>query len=660
MTFPFLGPQLKSPPSPSIWAAMVFLFLIPALSSAQGAGSTSTNFQEIGVGARASAMGDSFTAVSNDSTAVFWNPAGLVLAQGTQFSLTQAEWVEGVTSEFFTFSQNIDYDGAFGGSLIYLGTGAFASALETPNGQYGGVGDLVSASDFAGSVAYGQRLGRWIGGDFFEHSLLGIRATIVGQNVVQFGTAGLSFDLGYMYELEHRKFYIGATLLNVGTNIQDYEQPLSYEFGGSYKLSKIFTKKDSLLFALGTTGYVDTGLDFNLGTEYHVRFGKDGLFVRAGYRTAGTGDVNAGFTTGIGLTHQFDGVEAGLDYAFVPYGVLGDTHRVTLNLVFPGGDEPPDVSVSAPPEFYLNRQVLKVTLDAKSEEPLAGWRVAITDLNGNVVKILSGKGAPPADFTWDGSSPTGTLVPEGKYLMTFQVKDDNDLIGQTDPRPVFVRMIHIPKKVPFAYSQNISGDLLFDSGKDSLMERGYSSIQDAVQAIQKKYPESWITIIGHTDNQNVQPGGKYKDNMELSMGRAEAVRDYLVRSGIDPRRLSVKGMGDTQPIADNDTPEGRAKNRRVELQVVGETIATADQLIQEGTDFFNSKDFKGALERFQAAADAEPQNAEAYRKAGDCYLQLGDKNGAIAAFQKSYTLNPSDTQLKAWLDQYGQTTPAQP
>jgi outer membrane protein OmpA-like peptidoglycan-associated protein len=518
---------------------------------------------------------------------------------------------------------------------------------------------MVSASDFAGSLAYAQRLGRWIGGDFFQKSIIGVRATVVGQSVVQFGSAGFSVDLGYLYELEHHKFYLGATLLNIGTNIQDFGQPLSYEFGASYKLSKILDKKDYLLFAAGTTGFIDTGLKVNLGTEYKIRFGKDSLALRAGYSTVNS-DLGglSGATLGIGLTHQFVGVQAGLDYAFVPYGVLGDTHRITLNILTPGGDLPPTATIKAPPEFYLGRQVLNVSLGTVSQEPLVGWRVVITNTNGQVVKLLSGKGVPPSNFSWDGSTPNGGQVPEGKYLMNFEVKDDDDQISDSTPRAVFVRMIHIPKKVPFAYSQAIAGDLLFDSGQDVLMERGYNSIQQAVQAIQKKYPDSWITVIGYTDNQPVAPGGKYKDNQELSLGRAEAVRDYLAQSGIDPKRLSVKGLGEANPIADNDTVEGRAKNRRVELQVTGETVATAADLIQQGMTFFNSKDFKGALDRFQAAVEAEPQNADAYRKTGDCYLQLGDKADAVAAFQKSYQLNPMDVQLKAWLDKYGASAPA--
>lgn len=69
-----------------------------------------------------------------------------------------------------------------------------------------------------------------------------------------------------------------------------------------------------------------------------------------------------------------------------------------------------------------------------------------------------------------------------------------------------------------------------------------------------------IAIYGHTDNT-----GTSQHNLELSKGRAKSVMQTLVSKGVNSRRLSFEGFGDTQPIATNDTEEGRAKNRRVEL-----------------------------------------------------------------------------------------------
>ena len=77
-------------------------------------------------------------------------------------------------------------------------------------------------------------------------------------------------------------------------------------------------------------------------------------------------------------------------------------------------------------------------------------------------------------------------------------------------------------------------------------------------------PGLQIEIGGHTDNI-----GAAADNQKLSANRAESVRNYLLQNGVDSKRLSAKGYGATQPIADNNNEEGRAKNRRTEIKVVG-------------------------------------------------------------------------------------------
>ena len=73
-----------------------------------------------------------------------------------------------------------------------------------------------------------------------------------------------------------------------------------------------------------------------------------------------------------------------------------------------------------------------------------------------------------------------------------------------------------------------------------------------------------VIVVGHTDNV-----GSTESNQKLSLRRAEAAKNYLVKKGIDPNRIYTEGKGETQPVADNRTAEGRAKNRRVEIEVVG-------------------------------------------------------------------------------------------
>jgi outer membrane protein OmpA-like peptidoglycan-associated protein/tetratricopeptide (TPR) repeat protein len=105
-------------------------------------------------------------------------------------------------------------------------------------------------------------------------------------------------------------------------------------------------------------------------------------------------------------------------------------------------------------------------------------------------------------------------------------------------------------------------NIFFETNKYDLRPESGTELDEIVQ-LMKDNPTVKIQINGHTDN-----SGKTADNMRLSEDRAKAVTTYLIAKGINPARLSSKGWGDTQPIADNNTPEGRARNRRTELKVI--------------------------------------------------------------------------------------------
>jgi OOP family OmpA-OmpF porin len=106
---------------------------------------------------------------------------------------------------------------------------------------------------------------------------------------------------------------------------------------------------------------------------------------------------------------------------------------------------------------------------------------------------------------------------------------------------------------------------LFAFGKSELTPAGREAIQQyREQARAELSSAKSITIVGHTDNV-----GSAEFNQKLSEQRAEAVRDYLVSLGGDATKMTVIGKGETEPVADNSTPEGRAKNRRVEVHVIG-------------------------------------------------------------------------------------------
>jgi outer membrane protein OmpA-like peptidoglycan-associated protein len=104
--------------------------------------------------------------------------------------------------------------------------------------------------------------------------------------------------------------------------------------------------------------------------------------------------------------------------------------------------------------------------------------------------------------------------------------------------------------------------ILFDIDKTALKPAAKSNI-DQLSASLKNNPETNILIVGHTDNT-----GSAAHNMDLSVRRAEAVRAYALAAGVSSARLTTQGKGDTEPIADNTTVDGRTQNRRVEIVIV--------------------------------------------------------------------------------------------
>jgi outer membrane protein OmpA-like peptidoglycan-associated protein len=108
----------------------------------------------------------------------------------------------------------------------------------------------------------------------------------------------------------------------------------------------------------------------------------------------------------------------------------------------------------------------------------------------------------------------------------------------------------------------LSGEVLFASGESALLAGAMAKLNEVADALTKSNPESKMVVEGHTDSQ-----GKASFNQELSLRRAQSVRDYLVSRGIASDRISAQGLGSTRPIASNGNPEGRANNRRVEIIV---------------------------------------------------------------------------------------------
>jgi chemotaxis protein MotB len=116
-----------------------------------------------------------------------------------------------------------------------------------------------------------------------------------------------------------------------------------------------------------------------------------------------------------------------------------------------------------------------------------------------------------------------------------------------------------------AVTLKIAEVVLFDSSRAMLKFTAAPVLGRAIMLL-KEFGEVDVAVQGHTDNQPMR-GGEFRSNWELSAARANAVATFLMQQGFPPERLRVESYADTRPVAENDTPTGRAKNRRVELRV---------------------------------------------------------------------------------------------
>ena len=136
------------------------------------------------------------------------------------------------------------------------------------------------------------------------------------------------------------------------------------------------------------------------------------------------------------------------------------------------------------------------------------------------------------------------------------------VVAPPAPAPAPAPAVVVPPP-PVATKVTYAADAFFDFDKSVLKPEGKAKLDDLVSKV-KGINLEVIIAVGHTDSR-----GSDAYNQKLSVRRSEAVKAYLVSKGIEKNRVYTEGKGEKQPVADNKTKEGMAKNRRVEIEVVG-------------------------------------------------------------------------------------------
>ena len=180
-----------------------------------------------------------------------------------------------------------------------------------------------------------------------------------------------------------------------------------------------------------------------------------------------------------------------------------------------------------------------------SAQAIDNWRNA----NGDVWKNASGDCWRNASWTPATAAPGCGPAPEAPKAVVAPPAP------KAAPAPA--------PQTPAASKVTYAADAFFDFDKATLKPAGKAKLDDLVGKV-KGINLEVIIAVGHTDSV-----GSDAYNQKLSVKRAESVKAYLVSKGIEKNRIYTEGKGEKQPVADNKTTEGRAKNRRVEIEVVG-------------------------------------------------------------------------------------------
>ena len=282
--------------------AGAFVFTFNLLSSAYGSGTTTADFLKIGVGARATAMGEAFTALANDGTSLYWNPAGLIQMEKRELSATYNLWFQQIRQGYVSFSFPSS-GGIVGLGANYVDMGEIEGRDDegNPTGSFG-------ASDVHIFLGYAKRL---------KKIAVGFTAGWLQDTIKDDSKAAFLGTVGLLYPLSEQST-LGAVVQNLGTQLGNDPLPLTLKMG-------IAWSRKTLTLAADVAKPQDNDVYWCLGAEWWIQ---DKIALRAGYKS--NQDIGPGWSAGLGFKFQ----RICLDYAYIPYGDLGDTHRVSLGTEF--------------------------------------------------------------------------------------------------------------------------------------------------------------------------------------------------------------------------------------------------------------------------------------------------------------------------------------
>lgn len=324
-------------------------FLLVALLFGQTAtrtGTVTAQFLKIGVGGRATAMGDAFTAISDDATAIYWNAAGLSSLKSTQLFTSHINWLGGINYNYLSFGSPI-------GNLGVVGV--YATSVNVPTdevrtvSQPEGTGEYFDAGNFSVGLAYSRKVT-----DRFSFGIVG---KYLNERIWTMSASSMAVDIGTIYTSTWRNLRIGIILKNYGTKMKfsgratlvTTDPDPVIEGNNEYIRAELLTNEWDIPLNLVTSLALDVinagplkavvAFDmvhpndnaeyFNVGLEA-TAFSI--LKLRTGYRQLGTTNQEGGLTFGGGVDVPLGGKNIGVDFSIIDFGRLKDVKQISLRM----------------------------------------------------------------------------------------------------------------------------------------------------------------------------------------------------------------------------------------------------------------------------------------------------------------------------------------
>lgn len=329
------------------------LSLMVAASYAQNVtktGTTAAKFLSIGVGPRANAMGGAFSAVANDASAIYWNPAGIAFSDQFQALFSYTGLYTGINVDYLGVVVPSGNAGNFALSVTAVNYGNIGVTTED---QPDGTGETFSPASYEFGISYARNITQ----DF----AVGATGKIITENIYHSNATGVAFDIGTIFTTPFYGVRFASSITNFGTKMQmsgndllirynvdpqragsnstvdaniateQFDLPLRLQIG----MSRDFIFLDDQRFTLAVDGIVpnDNNEWVNVGGE--LALFDNMVFLRGGYKSLFLKHAQEGLTLGVGVKYKKAGyIDIGVDYSYQQYQYLGNVNSFGVMLNF--------------------------------------------------------------------------------------------------------------------------------------------------------------------------------------------------------------------------------------------------------------------------------------------------------------------------------------